>query len=226
MFFKDDEKRRPLSQEEQQMLEWQRKLANQPVGVSDRTYYKDLDFKSIKDDYSGLINHYNTLESLLLVEAENKAEYKQLVLMRLVVFKRIEIIVNNLTFNWAEATASFSGSSVNRQEAYEAIIDEIKSAISSCSPPTDEEELKDFMLVCKHFVKWLLSESLDYSLGERVDSTDPQRYGLEHVKVQVAGGADAMQKGQAISQETLKKGKGLSFRKKGSTTPPTMDKEG
>ncbi len=215
----DSQRRRPLTADEEMMLQWQKDLTKSSVGTSDRTYYKDLDFKSVKDYYTTLTEYYNSMERLLQVRARNKHEFEELVKMRLALFKLIEKVVDRLCFDWVEATASFSGSSIQRQEAYEAIIDEIKSAVSSCSPPTDKDQLEMFMIVFKHFVKWLMSESLNYSIGERVDATDPQRYGLEDAKVRASAGPDAMNKGQQINREMLDKGKGIPFRVVAPTKP-------
>lgn len=214
-----------LTTDEKMLMQMQKDLSNQHIGASDRTYYKDLNFKSIKDYYNRVVDYSNALSRLLDIIPSNKKEFEELVKMKYYAFKKIEELVDGLTFDWVEATASFSGSSAKRQEAYEDIIDEIKSAISSCNP-TDDDDLNDFMRVFKHIVKWLLSESLNYSLGERVDSTDPQRYGLEHTKVQVSAGIDAMNKGQLGQQQSLNKGRNIPFRKKGSSSPPTGDREG
>jgi len=214
-------RKKNLSTEDEMLLQWQKELAEEPVGASERTYYKDLDFKSIKNYYNALTTYYNALERLLQVKPVNKQQYKEVIKMRIALFKKIESTVDRLTFDWVESTASFSGSSTRRQEAYESIIDEVKSAIAGCSPPTDKEELEMFMIIFKHFVKWLMSESLNYSLGERVDSTDPQRYGLEKAKIQVAAGPDAMNKGQMINRKTLDSGRSSLFKKSGKTQPPS-----
>lgn len=219
------EERRGLSQTERATLEWQRQLANkEQPSISQRRYYKDLDFTNIKVSYNRLTTYYNALERLMEVEADTPEEFVQLVKMRFITFKKMQTTIDNLIFEWVEATASFSGSSQARQEAYESIIDEIKAAVSACTPATDEDQLRDFLKVSNHLVLWLLSESLNYSLGERVDSTDPQRYGLEHEQVRVASGVDAMQQGQIISQNQLSKGKGIAFQKKGTTQPPKAQK--
>jgi len=212
-----------LTVDEKVMLEWQQEMANNdPIGASERTYYKDLDFKSIKIFYKTLTQYYNAMERMLQVVPVNEKEFKELLKMRQYLFKKIEEQVDGLTFDWVEATASFSGSSGARQEAYESIIDEVKAAISSCSPATNKDELEMFMITFKHFVKWLMSESLPYSIGERVDSTDSQRLMLEDHKITVAAGPDAMNKGQQINRSSLNSSRSPIFRKKGSPSPPSQ----
>jgi len=213
-------RKKGVSAEDEMLLQWQKELSDEPMGASERTYYKDLDFKSIKDLYSLLTKYYNALERLLQVKPKNKEQYNEIIKMRMALFKKIEETVDRLTFDWVESTASFSGSSTQRQEAYESIIDEVKASIAGCSPPTDKDELEMFMITFKHFVKWLMSESLNYSLGERVDATDPQRYGLEKSKIVAAAGADALSKGQMSDRKKLDTGRSTMFKRSGKTTPP------
>jgi hypothetical protein len=224
MAFKENDpfnKTKNVSPEQESLLQWQKAITDMTIESDPRgkTYYKDLNFKSIKDFFYILSQYYNSMRKLLNVKAENETEYKEIIKMRYALFKRIEQTVNHLAFDWTEATGNFSGSSEQRQEAYEAIIDEIKSAISGCDPPTDKDELEMFMKHFKHFVNWLMSEALNYSLGERVDSTDPQRYGLEDSYVKASAGAEAMSRGRYMDEKSLRKGKGVTFRKKGQTEP-------
>jgi len=215
-----NKQRKTKNAEDSLLIEWQKGLSRpSETSISDRVFYKDLNFNSIKDYYKELIKYYNTMERLLQVRAKNPEEHLEIVKMRFAVFKRMEHMVDMLTFDWLESTASFSGSTEIRQQAYEAIVDEIKSAVSSCSPPTDREQLEMLMITFKHFVKWLLGESLNYSLGERVEATDPQRYGLQIAQVQAAAGPDAMNKGQQMNREVLNRGSNKKFKRVGSDSP-------
>lgn len=202
--------------EDQLISEWRKDLSQVgKTSLSERTFYKDLNFDTIKHFQAKLIENYNALHRLLQVIAKNTNEHKELVKMRFVVFKRMGAMIDRLTFDWLEATASFSGSSELRQEAYETIVDELKAAVSGCSPPTDKDQLEMFLITFKHYAVWLLGESLVYSLGERVDATDPQRYGLQQSQIQAAAGLDAMNKGQQISRNALDRGGrgGKSFKR-------------
>jgi len=186
-----------------QILAWQDWVNNQPQGVSDRTYYKDLNFSSLKQFQQEVTKMYNTLEHLLIVKPNTRDDLAELIMLRVACFRRIEKMVDLLSFDWLENTASFSGSSEERQKAYETILDEIKASISACSPPTKVDNLQIFMKHFKHFGKWLLSESLNYSIGERTDSTDPQRFKLEGEKIRGSAGIDAANQGQNRISRTL-----------------------
>lgn len=209
-------KKQSKNTEEQLLTEWRKDLSRAgQTSLSERTFYKDLDFNTIKQFQSKLVENYNALHRLLQVKASNTEQHEELVKMRFAVFKRMEAMIDRLTFDWLEATASFSGSSELRQDAYETIVDELKAAVSSCSPPTDKDELEMFLITFKHYAIWLLGESLVYSLGERVDATDAQRYSLQMGQIQAAAGADAMNKGQQISRDRLNRSGsgGKSFRR-------------
>ena len=67
-----------LSIDHEQILAWQEHINSQPLGVSDRTYYKDLDFKSLKQYHQEVTKMYNTLEQLLMIKAKTKEEFERL----------------------------------------------------------------------------------------------------------------------------------------------------
>jgi len=179
--------------DEETVKQWHKQL-NEQTQEKEKTYYKDLDFSTLKEYYASFVVHYNAMERLLNTKAETRIEWEQIIKMRISTIKRIEALVDAMSFDWLESTASFSGSSTQRQEAYESIVDELKSAISEASPVTDDDKLHSFMFIMKHFGKWLLSECIPYSLGERTEATDPQRYALEKQKVIAEGGAKIMAK--------------------------------
>lgn len=206
------------------ILSWQKQL-NELSESKDKTYYKDLDFKSLKEYYRKFVDYLNAMSRLLYVKCENRKEWEEIIKLRIITLKRIESLIDALTFDWLESTASFDGSSTQRQEAYETIVDELKNAVSEATPVTDVDKLETFMFTMKHFGKWLLSESIPFSLGERTQSTDPQRFSLEKQKVISEGGSKFL----AQQQRSGVLGRIPFFRKKKGQQqqqPPMPEGEG
>ncbi len=112
----------------------------------------------------------NTSEELILGKLMNQA------------YKHLKKAVHRFTFEWPQQTAGFLGSSNERKQVYELLIDESKAIMSIATPP-DREQLETVVLALNHILEWLISEAFPYSAGEITQATHPQLFNLEKTQL-------------------------------------------
>lgn len=168
-----------LVQRYAQTLEDQRKKSKK---LADRSYYNPADFSSLEMTY-GEMSYWNAA-LIEILETSPDDTGQELILEKLMnqAFRHLKTAVHRFTFEWPQQTAGFMGSSNERKEVYELLIDESKAIMSIATPP-DRQQLETVVLALNHILEWLISEAFPYSAGEITQATHPQLFNLEKTQL-------------------------------------------
>ena len=168
-----------LVQRYAQTLEDQRKKSKK---LADRSYYNPADFSSLEMTY-GEMSYWNAA-LIEILETSPDDTGQELILEKLMnqAFRHLKTAVHRFTFEWPQQTAGFMGSSNERKEVYELLIDESKAIMSIATPP-DRQQLETVVLALNHILEWLISEAFTYTEREITQATHPQLFNLEKTQL-------------------------------------------